>query len=205
MKHTELYNEYKKLDELERQELIAAVKAHGGEYVFIHVDEDGNYDDDEQNEAPIVAASTRYMDSYEDFYISRVEVKNDYLSIYGWPKESWSGEDEIDSVAHGHLGYITDMIDETETVKDVSIDAHKHKVYAAFGTDLVMAVAERKVDTIEAEMAYPDGFKVREFNTQAEADAYIKGLDDACGWMESAVLNPKNPFESKIIDKIKNR
>ena len=81
----------------------------------------------------------------------------------------------------------------------------KIKVYAAFGTDLVMAVAERKVDTIEAEMAYPDGFKVREFNTQAEADAYIKGLDDACGWMESAVLNPKNPFESKIIDKINKR
>lgn len=81
----------------------------------------------------------------------------------------------------------------------------KIKVYAAFGTDLVMAVAERKVDTIEAEMAYPDGFKVREFNTQAEADAYIKGLDDACGWMESCVLNPKNPFESKIIDKINKR
>lgn len=120
MQHTELYNEYKKLDELERQELIAAVKAHGGEYVFIHVDEDGDYDDEGRNEAPIVAAATRYMDSYEDFYISRVEVKDGYLAIYGWPKESWSDEDEIDSVAHGHLGYITDMIEETETIKDVS-------------------------------------------------------------------------------------
>lgn len=120
MKHTELYNEYKKLDELERQELIAAVNAHGGEYVFIHIDEDGDYDSEEQNNAPIVAASTRYMDSYEDFYISRVEVKDGHLNIYGWSKEGWADEDEIDSVAHGHLGYITDMIDETETIKDVS-------------------------------------------------------------------------------------
>ena len=120
MKHTELYNEYKKLDELEREELIAAVKAHGGEYVFIHIDEDGDYDSEEQNNAPIVAASTRYMDAYEDFYISRVEVKDGHLNIYGWSKEGWADEDEIDSVAHGHLGYITDMIDETETIKDVS-------------------------------------------------------------------------------------
>lgn len=120
MKHTELYNEYKKLDELERQELIAAVNAHGGEYVFIHIDEDGDYDSEKQNNAPIVAASTRYMDAYEDFYISRVEVKDGHLNIYGWPKEGWADEDEIDSVAHGHLGYITDMIDETETIKDVS-------------------------------------------------------------------------------------
>lgn len=120
MKHTELYNEYKKLDELERQELIAAVNAHGGEYAFIHIDENGDYDSEEQNNAPIVAAATRYMDAYEDFYISRVEVKDGHLNIYGWPKEGWADEDEIDSVAHGHLGYITDMIDETETIKDVS-------------------------------------------------------------------------------------
>lgn len=205
MKHTDLYNEYKKLDELERQELIAAVQAHGGEYVFIHVDEDGDYDDDEQNEAPIVAASTRYMDAYEDFYISRVEVKNGHLSIYGWPKKSWTDENEIDSVAHGHLGYITDMIDETEAVKDVSIDAHKHKVYAAFGTDLVEAIAKQETDTIDAEIAYPESFRVREFDTQTKADAYIKGLDDACGWMENAVLNSLNPFENKIIEKINNR
>lgn len=81
----------------------------------------------------------------------------------------------------------------------------KIKVYAAFGTDLVEAVANHENDTIDAEIAYPESFRVREFDTQPEADAYIKGLDDACGWMENAVLNPKNPFESKIIEKIDNR
>lgn len=81
----------------------------------------------------------------------------------------------------------------------------KIKVYAAFGTDLTEAIAKQETDTINAEIAYPESFRVREFNTQAEADAYIKGLDDACGWMENCVLNPKNPFESKIIDKINKR
>lgn len=140
MKHTELYNEYKKLDELERQELIAAVKAHGGEYVFIHIDEDGDYDSEEQNNAPIVAASTRYMDAYEDFYISRVEVKDGHLNIYGWPKEGWADEDEIDSVAHGHLGYITDMIDETETIKDVSSSAFTPEPILVFSREDVKQI-----------------------------------------------------------------
>lgn len=81
----------------------------------------------------------------------------------------------------------------------------KIKVYAAFGTDVVMAIDERKSDVVDAEMAYPEVFKVREFNTKAEADAYIEGLHDACGWMENAVLNPKNPFENEIIEKINNR
>lgn len=81
----------------------------------------------------------------------------------------------------------------------------KVKVYAAFGTDLVEAIAKQETDTIDAEIVYSESFRVREFATKAEADAYIKGLDDACGWMENAVLNPLNPFENKIIEKINNR
>lgn len=80
-----------------------------------------------------------------------------------------------------------------------------YKVYAAFGTDLNEAIAKQESDTINVYINYPDAFRVREFSTQAEADAYIKGLDDTCGWMESAVLNPKNPFENQIIQKINNR
>lgn len=81
----------------------------------------------------------------------------------------------------------------------------KIKVYAAFGTDLVEAIAKQKTDTIDAEILYPTSFRVREFDTQSEANAYIKGLDDACGWMENVALDPNNPFESKIIAKIENR
>lgn len=189
MKHTDLYNEYKKLDEIERQELIAAVQAHGGEYVFIHVDEDGDYDDDEQNEAPIVAASTRYMDSYEDFYISRVEVKNGYLSIYGWPKESWSDEDEIDSVAHGHLGYITDMIEQTETVKDVSSSVFAPQPILVFSREDVENVGYSQDMT-------PDQYKalVRAMEKSYEwnMDIYWDALKQAC---ENVGITPLNASE----------
>lgn len=124
MKHTDFYSLHKKLDAQEREELIAAIRAHGGEYIFVHFDEDGDYDEEERNNAPIIMAGTRSMDTYEDFYISRVELENDqYLNIYGWPKEGWTDELQLDDFAHGHLEYIIDQIPETDTVQDVTITA----------------------------------------------------------------------------------
>lgn len=129
MKHTELYNEYKKLDTIEAVELILAVEAHGNEYVFIHFDNDGDYDVEERDNAPIIAASTQWMDAYEDFYVSRVEVDKGFYTLYGWPKEGCADEVEIDSVAHGHLGFVTDCIPETENVKDVSTSSDRDELY----------------------------------------------------------------------------
>lgn len=190
MKHTDLYNEYKKLDEIDRQELIAAVQAHGGEYVFIHVDEDGDYDMEEQDDAPIVAASTRYMDAYEDFYISRVEVKNNCLYIYGWPKESIDDEREIESVAHGHLGYITDMIDATETVKDVSSPIFAPQPILVFSREDVENVGYSQDMT-------PDQYKalVRAMEKSYEwnMDIYWDALKQAC---ENVGITPLNASEN---------
>ncbi len=121
MRHTDFYSLHKKLDEQAREELIAAIRAHGGEYTFIHFDEDGEYDDQERNEAPIIMAGTHSMDNYEDFYISRVELQDDkYLNVYGFPKEGWADEMELDCFAHGHLEYIIDEIPETDSVKSVT-------------------------------------------------------------------------------------
>ena len=131
MKHTDLHNEYKKLDIIEEVELILAVEAHGNEYIFIHFDDDGNYDVEECDNAPIIAASTKWMDAYEDFYVSRVEVDRGFYTLYGWPKEGFADEVEIDSIAHGHLGYVTDFIPETGEVKDVSITSDRDKLYNA--------------------------------------------------------------------------
>jgi len=128
MKHTELYQAYKNLDELERRELIAAVKAHGGEYIFIHMneEEDEVKNEDEVENAPVILASRKYEDSYSDYRVSRVsvEVSDDveFLHIFGWPTDpNWPDEDEIDFIAHGHVGYIIDCIPETDEVKDVTI------------------------------------------------------------------------------------
>lgn len=45
MRHTDFYNQYKHLDDCTREELKAAIKAHGNEYVFIHTDEDDGEDE----------------------------------------------------------------------------------------------------------------------------------------------------------------
>lgn len=128
MKHTDLYNEYRKLDRIETAELILAVQAHGNEYIFIHFD-DGNYDVEECYNAPIICASSRWTDAYEDFYISRVKVDKGFYTLYGWPTESYADEIEIDSVAHGQLGYIIDYIPETDDVKEVSVAFDRDNLY----------------------------------------------------------------------------
>ena len=64
MKHTDFYNQYKYLDACTENELKAAVKAHGNEYVFIHTDDDEHISEEKQN-APIISASTKCMASYE--------------------------------------------------------------------------------------------------------------------------------------------
>ena len=202
MKHTDLYHEYKKLDAIEAKELIAAVKAHGNEYIFIHFDEDGDYDVEERDNAPIIAAATKYMDAYEDFYISRVEVYDEgYYTLYGWPKEGFTDEVEIDSVAHGHLGYVTDCIPETDMVRDVTITAGQEKVYVAFSSEAANAVHGADEDKLsEILESNADLIVVRTFNSKAEKDAYLKGLDDLDGWTEYATLDPNNTYDIPLID-----
>lgn len=192
MKHTDLYNEYKKLDAIEREELIAAVNAHGGEYVFIHIDEDGDYDSEEQSDAPIVAASTRYMDAYEDFYISRVEVKNGHLYIYGWPTERVADEDEIENVAHGHLGYITDMIDETETVKDVSTSAFAPQPILVFSREDVENVGYIQDMTPEQ---YKELVTAMKKSYEWNMDIYWDALKQACENVGITSLNASEDDE----------
>lgn len=156
MKHTDLHNEYKKLDAIEKKELIAAVKAHGGEYVFIHIDDDGYCNEEEKNNAPVIMASTRCMDHYEDFYVSRVEIYAYHLIIYGWPIDGYEDEREIDSIAHGHLGYITDHIPETENVKDVSTSSDRDELYNTVCnlSEMLGEIADHDDLTVEEQEIY---------------------------------------------------
>lgn len=125
MKHTDFYNQYKYLDACTENELKAAVKAHGREYVFIHTenDDDDDHISEERNNAPIISASTKWMESYEDFYVTRVTIDDfDCVVVYGFPKDGWSDdEQELTSIAHGQLEYVIDEIPETDEVQDVTI------------------------------------------------------------------------------------
>lgn len=189
MKHTDLYNEYKKLDIIEEVELILAVEAHGNEYVFVHIGDDGDYDADERDKAPIISASTKWMDAYEDFYISRVEVDNGFCTLYGWAKEGYGGEVEIDSVAHGHLGYVTDCIPDTDDVKDVSTNLFTPKPILVFSREDVENVGYSQDMT-------PDQYKklVQAMKKSYEwnMDIYWDALKQAC---ENIGITPLNAPE----------
>ena len=128
MKGTDFYQLYKQLEACEKEELTAAVKAHGGEYIFFDCDSEnandewfeGEYDDI----CPIILASLKYDDSFSDFYVTRITLEDGkWLTIYGFRKEfGWpSDERELDMFAYGQIHYITETIPETDDVKDVTM------------------------------------------------------------------------------------
>lgn len=189
MKHTELYNEYKKLDELERQELIAAVKAHGGEYVFIDEEDEDWYDDDD---APIVCACFSYSDGMSDYYVSRVAVDDKgYLSIYGFDKEygSPSDERELYQIETGHIGPIIDCIPATETVKDVSSSIFAPQPILVFSREDVENVGYSQDMTSDQYKALVRAMKK---SYEWNMDIYWDALRQAC---ENVGITPLNSFE----------
>lgn len=126
MRHTDFWSLYKDLDNQLQEELITAIRAHGGEYVFADPEEYDEYEQAQYNvdalsDVPIILASSRYMGSYEDFYVVRVELEeDDFLCVYGVSvSDGGSEEVELDSYAHGQLENILDHIPSTEEVKSV--------------------------------------------------------------------------------------
>lgn len=123
MKHTDYYSAYQALDKKERQELIAAVKAHGGQYVFINQGDESWF----AKRFPIVIASSKYSEDYSNYNVSRITIDdNGNLNIYGFNRdyEGLDDEVELDYIAFGHIGDIIDFIPETGVVKDVSISSY---------------------------------------------------------------------------------
>lgn len=117
MKHTNTYEKLRVIDEQDRRELLAAVKAHGGIYRWY--DEDG--EEIEGRNAPIIVGAWKHMESPEDYIITHVEAEGNYVRVYGYPKEGWSTTpDYMYWIDHGQIGYIIDEIPETEEVSDVS-------------------------------------------------------------------------------------
>ncbi len=117
MKHTNNYDKLKALDNLDRRELLEAVKAHGGIYRWY--DEDG--EEIEGRQAPIIVGAWKHMEGSEDYIITHVVVDDDYVKIYGFPKECWeTTPDFMYWIDYGQIGYIIDEIPETEEISDVS-------------------------------------------------------------------------------------
>lgn len=81
----------------------------------------------------------------------------------------------------------------------------KVKVYVAFGAGLVKAIYSNDMGSVEAYANDTDALCVREFDTEAEAKAYMMGMDDSAGWNDYARLSESDPFENQVINLINNR
>lgn len=121
MKHTDFTQLRQHMKLTLRDELIAAINAHGGEYVFSHLDEDGEYDYESLEEGPMVFASSEWTEHYRTYYVVRVNVDdNRGIHIFGVPRDDWSQDErEVELFSADHLEYILDEIPETEEVKSV--------------------------------------------------------------------------------------
>ena len=109
MKCTNFEKLYQPIYEMEKAELIAAVKAHGGKYVF------------SEYEMPIINGYAHYGDYPADIAITSVSFDGQVLEIIG--HEMGCGNDELvdaDCIAFGHIQYIIGAIPETDEVKDVT-------------------------------------------------------------------------------------
>ena len=127
MKNSDLYQKWQELDKQERRELAAAVKAHGGQYVFIDCDGDDAvekwYESTDHDNIPIIHGASKYLDGYDDYYVSKVVAYDSgQVGIYGFRTEYDGPEDEeyIQHIMYAQINLITDMIPETDDVSDVS-------------------------------------------------------------------------------------
>lgn len=87
----------------------------------------------------------------------------------------------------------------------MKMGTNKFIVYAVFGSELVKAVTEEDMEGAVYLMKAPYSVTKREFSTLSEMKAYIQGLEDSCGWMESACIKNKNKFSKKLIEHIEER
>lgn len=85
------------------------------------------------------------------------------------------------------------------------METNKLTVYAVFGSELVKAVTEEDMEGAIYLMNVPYSVTKRDFSTLSETKAYIQGLEDSCGWMESTYIKSKNKFSKKLIKYIEEK
>ena len=112
MKHTDFYSLVEKIKQQEYDELMAAVKAHGGCYKW-----------DEDSEKPIIAVNVdSCCPNPTDIEVCSVSIIDGMLKIDGVDKtEGYPVEFQAGDVFAGHLSYIIDYLSEINDVDDVSV------------------------------------------------------------------------------------
>lgn len=183
MKHTDFYKLTKEIKLQEQSELKAALKHLGGSYEW-------NIDNDDV-EYPIIAVNVGGMcPNPTDVEIYKVQIVDDMLEIRGVDKESG---DEVEfepcDVFAGHLSYIIDYLPGDD--EDIS---QKFKVRVLFGSQACLAF---KIGEFGEFKNSNEGYGYQEyrFDTEAERQAYLAGLDDAYDWDDYYILDKNEKIE----------
>ena len=139
MKCTNADNLKRELQHKLEQELILAVKAHGGnEYVFF----DKVVDLENGKDGPFVNADDGYSNESLTWKVSRVKIINDLeIEVFGFRMDSddWDEESQIGYLESSELQSIIEAIPETHRVKDVSVKSEKMK--KLYHTNYAVAVS----------------------------------------------------------------
>lgn len=120
MKHSDFRSLINEIKQKEYNELYKAIEAHGGSYSWWNEIDECFI---EEVEHPIIAVNVNSMfPNPIDVEIRRVFIERGCLVIVGEDKEYGDLVHFLPGdVFAGHLSYVIDLIEQTETVDDVTI------------------------------------------------------------------------------------
>lgn len=121
MKHTDFTNLLNSIRRHEIRELKKAVGAYGGKYEWF--DEDG-CELSGDGDYPIIPAYSNNDNGISDYFITRVEIIDDWLFIYGRNVDCDMDEDEleVEYIPVGKIQNITECVPPTEKVSDAVLN-----------------------------------------------------------------------------------
>lgn len=116
MKHTDFYNVLESIKRQEQKELWKALKAHNGKYSWY---KNGKYSE----QYPIIAVNfDGAFPSPIDVKLRSISIVENHILFIGEDKEACEPVSFLaDDIFAGQIGYILDLIEETDTVKDVGL------------------------------------------------------------------------------------
>ena len=172
----------------EYQEVKSAVEAHGGQYCW----------DVNASNYPIIAVNVNgYCPQPMDVCIKKVAIIDNRLELEGVDNEygnpvKFSPSD----VFAGHLSFIMDYLPATETITSV---AQTYPSNVLFGKAAARAY---NLNEWEDFVASGEGYGhiTREFNSEAERQAYYLGMIDNDGWEEYTILEPEELLDDDNLE-----
>lgn len=116
MEHSNFYAMCDKIRKMEAKELKLALKAHGGEFVWI----DDENDEEELYNPPIILVNLN--DGPMDVVVHKVWLDDGCIELSAFDNEWGNRADiELEDIAPGHLAYLIEYMPVTDKVKSVTL------------------------------------------------------------------------------------